>query len=243
MQLSDLLQHTSEWLKGTGPNSDIVISSRVRLARNLDQLPFPHWASKKQSEEVLEKIDQAKTKIDFLKNTTTFKLAEMDNLDKQFLVERHLMSHEHAQKKDSKAVMIDDDEIISIMVNEEDHLRIQVMQSGFNLFEAWDIINRIDDRLSKELDFSFSREWGYLTACPTNTGTGMRGSVMLHLPALVMTRQINRVLAAISKLSFTTRGLYGEGTEATGNFFQISNQVSLGHSEEEIIENINGLIK
>ncbi|MDD4899496.1 MAG: protein arginine kinase [Candidatus Omnitrophica bacterium] len=243
MELSDLLQHTSEWLKGTGPNSDIVISSRVRLARNLDKYPFPHWAAKEQGEEILAKIDEAKGKIDFLKNTTTFKLAKMDNLDKQFLVERHLMSHEHAQKKDSKAIMIDDEEIIAIMVNEEDHLRIQVMQSGFNLFEAWDIINRIDDRLSKELNVAFSREWGYLTACPTNTGTGMRGSVMLHLPALVMTRQINRVLAAISKLSFTTRGLYGEGTQATGNFFQISNQVSLGHSEEEIIENINGLIK
>ncbi|MDD5595193.1 MAG: protein arginine kinase [Candidatus Omnitrophica bacterium] len=243
MELSDLLKHTSEWLKGTGPNSDIVISSRVRLARNLEEFPFPHWASKTQGEEVLKKIENAKAAIDFLNTATTFKLAELDNVDKQFLVERHLMSHEHAQKKNSKAVVIDDDEIIAIMVNEEDHLRIQVMQSGFNLFEAWDIINRIDDRLSKELNFAFLSEWGYLTACPTNTGTGMRGSVMLHLPALVMTRQINRVLAAISKLSFTTRGLYGEGTQATGNFFQISNQVSLGHSEEEIIENINGLIK
>ena len=243
MQLSDLLKHTSEWLKGTGPNSDIVISSRVRLARNLEEFPFPHWASKAQGEEVLKKIENAKATIDFLKSATTFKLAELDNVDKQFLVERHLMSHEHAQKKNSKAVVIDDDEIIAIMVNEEDHLRIQVMQSGFNLFEAWGIINRIDDTLSKELNFAFLSQWGYLTACPTNTGTGMRGSVMLHLPALVMTRQINRVLAAISKLSFTTRGLYGEGTQATGNFFQISNQVSLGHSEEEIIENINGLIK
>jgi len=117
------------------------------------------------------------------------------------------------------------------------------MQSGFNLFEAWNIINKIDDSLAGELNFSFLADWGYLTACPTNTGTGMRGSVMLHLPALVMTTQINRVLAAISKLSFTTRGLYGEGTQATGNFFQVSNQVSLGHSEDDIIENINGLIK
>ncbi|MBU3958794.1 MAG: ATP--guanido phosphotransferase, partial [Candidatus Omnitrophica bacterium] len=113
----------------------------------------------------------------------------------------------------------------------------------FNLFEAWNIINRIDDCLSKELSFAYLSDWGYLTACPTNTGTGMRGSVMLHLPALVMTRAIDRVLAAIAKLSFTTRGLYGEGTQATGNFFQVSNQVSLGHSEEGIIESINGLIK
>jgi protein arginine kinase len=120
---------------------------------------------------------------------------------------------------------------------------MQVMQSGFNLFEAWNIINRIDDCLAKELPYAFLPDWGYLTACPTNTGTGMRGSVMLHLPALVMTRQVDRVLAAIAKLNFAARGLYGEGTQATGNFFQISNQVSLGHSEDEIINNINGIIR
>ena len=243
MQFNELLHHTSEWLKGTGPHSDIVISSRIRLARNLDKFPFPHWASKKQSEDVLTSVEEAIKKTDDLKNTATFRLADVDPVDKQFLVERHLMSLEHAQKTDSKAVAIDNDEIISVMVNEEDHLRIQVMQSGFNLFEAWGIINKIDDCLAKELSFAFLADWGYLTACPTNAGTGMRGSVMLHLPALVMTRQINRVLAAIAKLSFATRGLYGEGTQATGNFFQISNQVALGHSEEEIIENINGLIR
>ncbi len=243
MQLNDFLKHTSEWLKGTGPNSDIVISSRIRLARNLDKVPFPHWANKKQSKQVLDQIEQAVANIDFLKTATVFRLADIGNIDKQFLIERHLMSYEHAQKTDSKAVIIDSEEIISIMVNEEDHIRAQVMQSGFNLFEAWNIINRIDDCLAKELAFAFLPEWGYLTCCPTNTGTGMRGSVMLHLPALVMTRQINNVLAAIAKLSFTTRGLYGEGTQAQGNFFQISNQVALGHSEEEVIENINGLIR
>jgi protein arginine kinase len=243
MQLDDLLNHTSEWLKGTGPNSDIVISSRIRLARNLEKFPFPHWANPKQGEEILETVAQAVSKIDYLKNTTNFRLADLEILDKQFLVERHLMSREHAQKTDHKAVVIDSEEIVSIMVNEEDHLRIQVMQSGFNLYEAWNIINRIDDCLAAELSFAFMADWGYLTACPTNTGTGMRGSVMLHLPALVMARQIDRVLAAIAKLSFTTRGLYGEGTQASGNFFQISNQVSLGQSEAEIIENINGLIR
>ncbi len=243
MRLDDLLKHSSEWLKGTGPNSDIVVSSRLRLARNLEKFPFPHWANKKQGEDIFNAIEAAVAGIDYLKNITTFKLAELDSVDKQFLVERHLMSLEHAQKTDHKALMIDDEEILSIMINEEDHIRCQVMQSGFNLFEAWNIINKIDDSLAKDLSFAFSRDWGYLTACPTNTGTGMRGSVMLHLPALVMTHQIDRILAAISKLSFTTRGLYGEGTQATGNFFQISNQVSLGHSEEEIIENINGLIR
>ena len=243
MNLNDLINHGSEWLKGTGPNSDIVISSRIRLARNLEKIPFPHWANKNQSEQVLNAITGAAGKVDYLKGTTTFKLADLDSVDKQFLIERHLMSYEHGQRADSKAVIIDDEEILSIMINEEDHIRMQVMQSGFNLLEAWSIINKIDDYLEKELNFAFLADWGYLTACPTNTGTGMRGSVMLHLPALVMTTQINRVLAAISKLSFTTRGLYGEGTQATGNFFQVSNQVSLGHSEDDIIENINGLIR
>lgn len=243
MKLDDLLNQTSEWLKGTGPNSEIVISSRIRLARNLDKYFFPNWADKKNSENVLSAIREAFSKIDLLKNITLFKLQELDVVDKQFLVERHLMSYEHAQKADSKAVAFDNQEIISVMINEEDHLRMQVMQSGLNLFEAWEIINKMDDALAKELDFAFISEWGYLTACPTNTGTGMRGSVMLHLPGLVMTQAINRVLAAIAKLSFTTRGLYGEGTQASGNFFQISNQVSLGHSEDEIISKINGLIR
>lgn len=243
MRLGDFLNHTSEWLKGSGPNSDIVISSRIRLARNLDKVCFPHWANKKQGEATLKTIEEAVGKIDYLKKSTVFRLADLDGIDKQFLVERHLMSYEHAQRTNNKAVVIDDEEIVSIMINEEDHVRTQVMQSGFNLFECWSIISKIDDALGKDLSFAFSPEWGYLTTCPTNTGTGMRGSVMLHLPALVMMRQIDRVLAAIAKLSFTTRGLYGEGTQATGNFFQISNQVSLGHSEEEVINNINSLIR
>ena len=243
MRLNDLINHTSEWLKGTGPNSDIVISSRIRLARNLEGFSFPHWANKKQGEQALKIIRDAIPKVNYLKQTSIFALADLDSVDKQFLVERHLMSLEHAQKTNHKAVAIDSDEIVSIMLNEEDHIRMQVMQSGFNLFEAWNIINGIDDGLAKELPFAFLSDWGYLTACPTNTGTGMRGSVMLHLPALVMARQIDRVLAAIAKLSFATRGLYGEGTQASGNFFQISNQVSLGHSEDEIINSINGIIR
>jgi len=153
------------------------------------------------------------------------------------------MSPEHIIDPEYKGLLIDDKEIISIMVNEEDHLRIQILQSGFNVTEAWRMAEEIDTDLGKKLPYAFSAKWGYLTACPTNTGTGMRGSVMLHLPALVMSRQIERVLAAIAKLSFTTRGLYGEGTQASGNFFQISNQVSLGHSEEEIMDNLNGLIR
>lgn len=242
MKLDDLINHTSEWLKGTGPNADIVISSRIRLARNLDKVPFPHWADKKQREEILEKIKTALAKTDYTKKAALIELEDLDSIDKQFLIERHLMSYEHAKTQNSKALVLDEEEILAIMINEEDHLRMQIMQSGFNLYEAWNMISGIENALSKELAFAFSAEWGYLTACPTNVGTGMRGSVMLHLPALVFTRQINRVLAAIAKLQFTSRGFYGEGTEASGNFFQISNQVSLGHKEEEMISNINGLI-
>ena len=243
MNVNDLINHTSEWLRGTGPNSDVVISSRIRLARNLDKVLFSHRANKKQAEQTLNTITQAIAKVDYLKESMIFHLRDLDSIDRQFLVERHLMSLEFAKSSDSKAMVIDDQEIIALMINEEDHLRIQVMQSGFNLFEAFNIINQMDDALARQLSYAFSPEWGFLTACPTNTGTGMRGSVMLHLPALVMSRQINRVLSAVAKLSFTTRGLYGEGTQASGNFFQISNQVSLGHSEEEILQNLNGLIR
>ena len=200
-------------LKGTGSNANIVMSSRVRLARNLGQTSFPNKASKKDLNAVLSTVENAIKGIAYFKNATLFKIHELDNVNKQFLIERHLMSHDHANNPEGKAVLISKEEVLSVMINEEDHLRIQVMQSGFNLNETWDIINSIDDSLSKKLDYAFSPHWGYLTACPTNTGTAMRGSLMLHLPALVMTKQINKVLAAISKLNFcVTRFLWGRNT-------------------------------
>ena len=243
MKLNDLLNQKSEWLKGTGPNSDIVISSRIRLARNLDKLSFSHWADEKGQGEVLTKVESAISESNYLKGSLFLKMREMSNIDKQFLVERHLISREHATGSDHKGVMISDKEIVSIMINEEDHLRIQVVQSGFNLAEARLLTDRIESELESHLNFAFSSNWGYLTACPTNVGTGMRASVMLHLPALVITNQISKVLQAIAKLSLTTRGLFGEGTEAKGNFFQISNQISLGRLEIEIIDNIERVIK
>ncbi len=243
MRLDDFINHTGEWLKGTGPYAHIVTSSRVRLARNLANYPFPNKSGKKELDEVLVAVDKAVSQIDYFKDCTNFHINDLDSIDRQFLVERHLMSHDHASNPESKGLVISKEEILSVMVNEEDHLRIQVMQSGLNLTETWKIINAIDDALASKLGFAFYPEWGFLTACPTNTGTAMRGSVMLHLPALVMTKQINKVLTAISKLSFASRGFYGEGTQASGNFYQISNQVSLGHSEDDILQNINGLIK
>ena len=243
MKLDDLINNTGEWLRGTGEYSNIVMSTRVRLARNLAKQPFPNKASKKELLDILAVVQAALEQINFFKDSAFFKISDLDNVDKQFLIERHLMSHEHAANPEGKALVVSKEEMLSVMINEEDHLRIQVMQSGLNLDQSWKVANTIDDNLSEKLDFAYSMNWGYLTACPTNTGTAMRGSVMLHLPALVMTKQINKVLAAVSKLSFASRGFYGEGTQASGNFYQISNQVSLGHSEEDVIQNINGLIR
>ena len=243
MELNDLIHHSGEWLKGTGPHGHIVLSSRIRLARNLTLAPFTNRAGKQDLEAVLKAVEAAVRSIAYFKDAAFFRLNELDNVDRQFLVERHLMSHDHASNPQGKAVIVSQDEALSVMVNEEDHLRLQVMQSGFNLDGTWEIMNAVDNALSQELPYAFLPEWGFLTACPTNTGTAMRGSVMAHLPALVMTRQINKVLMAISKLSFASRGFYGEGTQAVGNFYQISNQVSLGHSETDIIQNINGLIR
>jgi len=216
MRIEELLNHTGEWLRGTGPSAHIVMSSRVRLARNLDAWTFPGKSTKKDLEAVLKAFEDAVNRLSALKGSTLFQMTELDQVDRQMLVERHLMSHEHASNPEGKGLLVTAEEVVSIMVNEEDHLRIQVMRSGLNLSEAWDIINAIDDVLSRELNFAFLESCGFLTACPTNTGTAMRGSVMMHLPALVMTKQINKVLAAISKLSFASRGFYGEGTQASG---------------------------
>ncbi len=243
MTLDDLLKQTSGWLKGTGPHSDIVISSRVRLARNIEKMIFPDWATDPQLESTLAIIEPVVREVDEIKNKGLFlAIKDATNVEKQLMVERHLISRELIAKKEGRAVAINSDESVSIMINEEDHMRIQVLLPGFALEECWNKIENIDNRLEKKLNIAFSVKLGYLTACPTNTGTGMRASAMLHLPALVMTKQINRVVQAIVKLGLTVRGLFGEGTEATGNFFQISNQVSLGRSEHEIIDNITRIL-
>ena len=243
MKLDDLLNSQGEWLRSTGPNPDIVMSSRIRLARNLLKYPFSHWASKKEQQDVLKLSKDTVQASKKIKTSLCLDIGNQDPLDRQFLVERHLMSKEHTVDAESKGLCIGEGEVLSIMINEEDHLRIQVMKSGFDLRDAWSVINDIENELSNLLNFAYHADFGYLTACPTNTGTGMRASVMLHLPVLVMTKQIGKVLQAITKLSLTARGLYGEGTEASGNFFQISNQVSLGQSEEDIIGNIERIIK
>ena len=238
-----LLENKEGWLSAKGPNSDIVISSRMRLARNIENYLFPSRAFASQKNKILEKIQEIYPKIKTVGDAWFVRMEEMDNLDKQFLLERHLMSQEHTYNPKGKGIIVSYSEIISIMINEEDHLRTQVIVSGFDLSSAWEIINTVDDELSGYLVFSFLPDFGYLTACPTNVGTALRASCMLHLPALVLTKRINKILELLAKLSFTTRGLFGEGTQALGNFFQVSNQVSLGLSEEEIIDNLSGVVR
>ena len=242
MNLDDLMKKESEWLKGKGPKANIVISSRVRLARNISGMSFFNRAPQQDKKKALDMSQDAIAGSKTLKNGMFVTMKSVTDLDRQFLVERHLMSPEHTNDPENKALYVDEHEVVSIMVNEEDHLRMQVMQSGFNLMEAWNLIDRIDNDLSDRLPFAFSPRTGYLTACPTNTGTGLRGSVMLHLPALVMTNQMGNLFQAVSKLGLTFRGFYGEGTDAAGDFFQISNQVSLGYSEMDLLDNIQRVI-
>ncbi|MCM8761343.1 MAG: ATP--guanido phosphotransferase, partial [Candidatus Omnitrophica bacterium] len=209
MTIDDFLKQDSEWLKGTGPNSDIVMSSRTRLARNIDKVPFSNWANKRQLEDILAQVSQAVMATNFLKDATFFRIKDLSEVDRLFLVERHLMSPEHAKDVEFKGLIVDPKEIVSIMINEEDHLRIQVLQSGMNLRECWRIIDEIDTEISKRLPYAYSPKWGYMTACPTNAGTGLRGSIMIHMPALVFTGQMGKVLQAIAKLGLNIRGLYG----------------------------------
>lgn len=242
MKIDELLYKQSEWLKGEGPKSHIVISSRVRLARNIAGYSFFNWAKPKEKGAILRECQRVISKSPFMKSALFLKMGDLSEIDKQFLVERHLISPEHTNEPEYKAVVFDLREIVSIMINEEDHFRIQILQSGFNIIEAWRLADEIDTDFSKKVNYAYSMKVGYLTACPTNTGTGLRASVMLHLPALVMTNQIGSVFQAIAKIGLTIRGFYGEGTEAIGNFFQISNQVTLGHSETDLIDKIVSVI-
>jgi protein arginine kinase len=243
LNLDDLIKEPGEWLKGKGNNSNIVISSRLRLARNVQDIPFPGWGNKREREQVLEYFTNGIKSCQFLKNALFLDLNKVSSLDRQFLVERYLISREFAESKLERAAVISEKEMVSLMVNEEDHLRLQSLHSGFEIEEAWRLVNQVDDELGHKIKYAFSDRWGFLTACPTNCGTGLRASVMIHLPALVMTKQINKVFQALSKVGVAVRGFYGEGTQASGNFFQVSNQITLGQSEEEIIDNLERIIR
>lgn len=235
MTVNELVRTPGQWLRGVGPMSDIVISSRIRLARNISGYPFVNRATATQRTELTEMVKRHVAQGDTTGRLTFLDLEKIDDLDHQVLVERHVISRQHADGRGSRGVALSEDESVSLMVNEEDHLRIQVLRSGMQLAEIWEEIDRIDDRLEGVIDYSFHPRYGYLTACPTNVGTGIRVSVMLHLPALKLTGEIERVFRAAKDMRLAVRGLFGEGTEATGDFFQISNQVTLGRTEGEII--------
>jgi protein arginine kinase len=235
----------SDWMQEQGPDADVVISSRIRLARNIADLPFSSLMTDRATEDILKQLEQVMETDAFkgLGDYELIKLNDMTALDRKILVEKHLISPRLSKDYLQSAVVIKDDESVNIMVNEEDHLRIQSITSGFSLQEAYQSANQIDDAIENIVDFAFDERLGYLTSCLTNVGTGLRASVMVHIPALVMTGQAKRLLSAIQRVGLAVRGYYGEGSEAVGNIYQISNQLTLGYSEQEIIENLEDVIR
>lgn len=225
-----------EWLRNAGESSDVVLSSRVRLARNISGFPFLSRATRQDRREVLDMVKGVALHASLAGEMLWVELHDSPPLDRDLLVERHLISKQHAKGDEPRGVAISSpDERLSIMVNEEDHLRIQVLRSGLELADAYAQADKVDDALEQRIDFAFHSRFGYLTACPTNVGTGIRVSVMLHLPALKMTGDIDKVRRAAKGMSLAVRGFYGEGSEAVGDLFQISNQTTLGKTEEQIL--------
>ena len=235
MTIKPLLDANAELTSGGAPGEPIVMSSRIRLARNLDGRAFPGWAKKTQRREIMSACEKAVAQLPQMQKGTVLHVDELTELERQVLVERHLISRELSQAEGASGVIISRDQACSIMINEEDHLRIQVLQTGRGFDDIWKMIDAIDNQLESILDFAFSEDLGYLTACPTNLGTGMRASVMLHLPGLVMTSDMEKVIRAVNQMGMVVRGLFGEGSDATGSVFQISNQQTLGESERDII--------
>lgn len=243
MSLESIYHHFSPWMEVSGPENDVVVSSRIRLARNLSGLTFP---CQEKDEDLKEVLLKAKGSVDSKLKKECFRFFSMEDLsslDREFLVAKHLISPALAVAGPHRAVAINEEEIVTIMINEEDHLRVQGLVPGLNLQKTWERMGHLDDRLEEDLDYAFDERWGYLTSCPTNMGTGLRASVMVHLPALELTGRTRRILSTISQLGLAVRGLYGEGTESAGNIFQISNQITLGQKEEEIIDNLAGVTK
>jgi len=237
-----MCRYAPEWLHGES-ETETVISNRIRLARNLKSHFFVHRNSREGHIKVLEKIKEAVKENKYFKNGLFLDMAKVKDLDKKFLMERHLISPNFAEAGIRRGLFISDKEMLSLMINEEDHIRLQALEPGFDLLNTWRVISRVDDELNNNLDYAVSKRFGYLTACPTNTGTGLRASILIHLPALVLTREIDKVIRGITQVGLTVRGLYGEGTDVSGNLFQISNQTTLGQSEEEIIESIEKIVR
>ncbi len=237
MTVETSVKHRSLWLSSTD-DSGVVISSRVRLARNLLDFPFPGWADDKTRQQVLEVISPAFAGLKSLPKPLMVDVGRIDEIDRLILAERHLISNELAEKNAGAGLVVAEDEGIAIMINEEDHLRLQAMAPGLDLVNVWRRIDAVDSELEERLPFAYSHTLGYLSACPSNVGTGMRASVMLHLGGLRLTGDIDGVICGLERLGFAVRGLMGEGTEASGDLFQVSNQGTLGGAEEAIIDRL-----
>ncbi|MFN7732402.1 MAG: protein arginine kinase [Pirellula sp.] len=229
-------------MRGNGPESDIVMSSRVRLARNLAGFPFVRKCEDKDRTGIANSVRRAIDALPLASETEYVDVAKLGDLDRQFLMERQLISHELSEAEGARAVILDPNERFSIMVNEEDHLRLQVMQSGLDLEAAWKRMSELDDLLESKLVYAFTKKFGYLTACPTNVGTGLRVSVMLHLPALVATKQIDKVFRAFGKINVAVRGLFGEGSQFMGDLYQVSNQTTLGKDETTLMHRVSEVV-
>src|SRR5256714_7402823 len=240
--IHEFLSSPAESARREGPHNKIVLSSRVRLARNLRGMAFPGWAKKAERVKALDQIRPAVESLPQMADAFSESMDNLTGLEKNILVERHLISREHAAKNAGSGLVLNREESLCVMINEEDHLRMQALRPGLQLKQAWHAIDQIDSKLEKKLTYAFSGDLGYLTACPTNLGTGIRVSAMLHLPGLVLAEQINQIIQAVNKLGLAVRGLYGEGTEALGNVFQVSNQMTLGEAESAIVERLEKVL-
>ena len=235
--------HVGAWLQGNGPQSDIAICTRIRFARNVEGYRFSTCMNESEAKELTGYLNKQLGRTDFVETLLIMDLPAIDELERKALMERHLISREHASAEKTRSVAVNDDESVSIMVNEEDHLRMQVFQSGLELAATYQRAERIDEALMQRVPLAFSEEFGFLTACPTNTGTGLRVSVMLHLPGHVWSEEIERATNAAQKVHLAVRGLYGEGSRALGDFYQVSNQVTLGRSEEQILADVGAAVE
>lgn len=240
--LKMVMTHKSPWHSVSNGHS-VVISSRVRLARNINGFPFPNWADDQQRVTIANRICHALTHVESLKNSKFIAMSSISEVDMEVLKERHIISRELANKRQGTGVVVSEDEHIAIMVNEEDHMRLHVINSGLSLMEIWQKIDKLDWELDEHLEYAFSNKYGFLTACPTNLGTGLRAGVMMHLVGLRILNEINRVINGLTQLRITVRGLFGEGSEAFGDMFQLSNLVSLGVSELDILNRITQIAK
>ena len=242
MRFTTLIKHPADWMTGEQGEHGAVLTSRIRLARNLRRHPFPGWAKRDQRAAALDLMRPAVEALPAMKGAFSHELGDLTSVQKQVLVERHLISREHAARGDGSAAVIERRQTFSLMLNEEDHLRMQAIRPGLQLTAAFNALSELDTELEESLEFAFDPTLGYLTTCPTNLGTGLRASAMLHLPGLVLSDQIGQVLQAVNKIGLAVRGLYGEGTESLGNLYQISNQSTLGESEETIIRRLERVI-